>query len=117
MSEVNKISFDGTIYDIGGSGGGGLTDEAKAALLACFENVAWVNGDGQTYYDALADALAANYTITNDLDNVTNSNSAESIRSGSTYTATLTAVSGDLIQVVVTMAGVDITSSVFTPSS
>lgn len=40
-----------------GAVGGGLTDEAKQALLACFENVAWINDDGQTYYDALEDAL------------------------------------------------------------
>ena len=31
----------------------GLSEEAKQALLACFENVAWINADGQTYYDAL----------------------------------------------------------------
>lgn len=36
---------------------GGLSDEAKIALLNCFQNVAWINEDGQTYYDALHDAL------------------------------------------------------------
>lgn len=36
---------------------GGLSEEAKAALLACFENVAWANESGQNYYDALHDAL------------------------------------------------------------
>ena len=35
----------------------GLSAEAKAALLACFENAAWVGTDGQNYYDALYDAL------------------------------------------------------------
>lgn len=35
----------------------GLSDEAKAALLACFEHVAWADDDGQNYYDALHDAL------------------------------------------------------------
>lgn len=39
------------------SGGGGLTDDVKQALLDCFENVAWINDDGQTYYDALYTAL------------------------------------------------------------
>ncbi|MBR3237421.1 MAG: hypothetical protein IKF99_03190 [Oscillospiraceae bacterium] len=34
-----------------------FTDEAKRALLACFENVAWINGHGREYYDALEDAL------------------------------------------------------------
>ena len=38
-------------------GGGGLTDEARYALLACFEQIAWIGNDGQDYYDALASAL------------------------------------------------------------
>ena len=43
---------------------GGLTAEAKQALLACFENVAWVGTDGQTYYDALAEALNTTAILT-----------------------------------------------------
>lgn len=117
MSELNKVNLNGTIYDIGGSGSGGLTEEAKAAILACFENVAWVNENGQSYYNDLVNALAVDYSVTNNLDNVTNSNNAASIRSGSSYTATLTAISGNIIQVIITMGGIDITSQVFTPSS
>lgn len=42
------------------SGGGtGLTPAFKEALLDCFANVAWINGDGQQYYDALESALYA----------------------------------------------------------
>lgn len=37
----------------------GLSDEAKAALLACFAKVAWVDEHGQDYYDALESALYA----------------------------------------------------------
>lgn len=37
---------------------GGLSDEAKAALLNCFAHVAWIDDNGQTYYDALEEALA-----------------------------------------------------------
>ena len=37
----------------------GLSEEAKAALLACFEHVAWTGDDGQDYYDALEEALYA----------------------------------------------------------
>lgn len=37
--------------------GRGLSDEAKLALLDCFSNVAWINTDGQNYYDSLHDAL------------------------------------------------------------
>ena len=36
---------------------GGMTEEFKQALLDCFENVAWINDQGQTYYDALYAAL------------------------------------------------------------
>lgn len=36
----------------------GLSEEAKAALLACFAHVGWEYGDGQQYYNALAEALA-----------------------------------------------------------
>lgn len=41
----------------GGSGGDGLPDAAKTALLALLSKVAYTNGDGQTYYDDLYDAL------------------------------------------------------------
>lgn len=34
-----------------------LSDEVKQTLLACFEKVAWIDGNGQTYYDALQTAL------------------------------------------------------------
>ena len=35
----------------------GISDAAKTALLACFEHVAWIDDDGQDYYDALEEAL------------------------------------------------------------
>ena len=35
----------------------GLSSDAKVALLACFENVAWGDGDGRYYIDTLRDAL------------------------------------------------------------
>lgn len=41
----------------------GLTEEVKTALLACFEHVAWIDADGQTYYDALETALNKKRTI------------------------------------------------------
>ena len=74
----------------------GLSEEAKTALLACFQNVAWINTDGQTYYDALEAALspATMYSITNNLTGCTTSNSASVIAEGSTYTATISASSG-----------------------
>ena len=36
----------------------GLSEEAKEALLACLEHVAWIGTDGQDYYNALEAALA-----------------------------------------------------------
>lgn len=37
--------------------GSGLTEEVKQALLDCFEHVAWINDQGQTYFEALHTAL------------------------------------------------------------
>lgn len=34
-----------------------FSDNAKAALLNCFQHVAWIDDQGQAYYDALEDAL------------------------------------------------------------
>lgn len=41
----------------------GLTDEVKTALLNCFAKVAWIDAQGQTYYDALEDALNNERTL------------------------------------------------------
>lgn len=35
----------------------GISDAVKAALLNCFQNTAWINGNGQSYYNALYNAL------------------------------------------------------------
>lgn len=99
-------------------GGSGITDEIKEALLACFEQVAWVGDDGQDYYDALYAALYSSgesYSVTNNLTNVTNSNNATSVNEGSQYTARLSAISGYISSVTITMGGVDVTNSVYTP--
>lgn len=41
--------------------GAGISNEIKEALLNCFQNVAWANTSGQTYYNALRTAM---YTAT-----------------------------------------------------
>lgn len=41
-----------------GEGGSGLTPEVKAALLNCFAHVSWADENGQTYYNALENALS-----------------------------------------------------------
>lgn len=60
MANINKITVNGTTYDIEDTtarSGTGLTNDIKQALLDCFEHVAWIDANGQTYYDALEDAL------------------------------------------------------------
>ena len=60
MANINKITVNGTTYDIEDTtarSSTGLTADIKQALLDCFENVAWINANGQTYYDALETAL------------------------------------------------------------
>lgn len=56
---------DVTAFEVGmelvrlgsGASGSGITEDIKVALLACFEKVAWIDEDGQDYYDALYSAL------------------------------------------------------------
>lgn len=115
--DVRQAIHDGIEECYAETGGTGLSDEAKTALLNCFAHVAWTDEHGQDYYDALESALYPTYTITNNLTDVTNSNTATGISGGSSYTATLTADSGYLGNVTVTMGGVDVTSSVFTPNT
>lgn len=64
--------------------------------------------------DAWADAPTA-YSITNNLINVTNSNTDASADSGAAYSGTLTADTGyEMASVVITMGGTDITSTAYT---
>lgn len=99
------------------SGGTGLTEEIKQALLQLAQKVAYIDEHGQDYYDDLYDALYQQYTVTNNLTDVTNSNSATSATGGSSYTATLTAESGYITMLSITMGGRDITSQVWTPAT
>lgn len=90
MSDISKINYSGTDYDIAGNSGSGLTEGVKTALLACFEKVAWVDEDGQDYYDALYNAL---YPPQNLL-----SISAVYTQSGTVYnTDTLDSLKSDLV--------------------
>lgn len=63
-------------------------------------------------------AMPANYSVSNSLTNVTTSNTATTIREGSSYTATLSAKTGYVMESVrVTMGGTDITSSAYNAST
>lgn len=60
MANISKIEVDGVTYDIEDSTArtsGGFSDTAKQALLSCFQNVAWINQNGQSLYNALESAL------------------------------------------------------------
>ena len=56
-SELNDMGNTLENLDNGKDGGSGLSDDAKAALLALLEKVAYVDENGQQYWDALHDAL------------------------------------------------------------
>ena len=56
MSVLDKIILNGTTYDIGGSGTG-LTADLKSALDQIAQKVAYIDDDGQDYYDSLHNAL------------------------------------------------------------
>lgn len=59
--------------------------------------------------------VLVNYSITNDLTNVSTNNTATTIQSGNVYTANLTAKDGYVLDTVkVTMGGADITSTAYT---
>ena len=98
---------------------GCITVGIKDALIAAFNHVVWDDDDptGQTYIDALYDALYNRYwQVTNTLSHCTTSNGAEQTIKGNPYTATITASTGYTMTgatVSVTMGGTDITSTAY----
>lgn len=57
LDTEDKTSIVAAINELVASQNSGLTDSIKTALLNCFQHVAWIDENGQTYYDALYDAL------------------------------------------------------------
>ena len=102
----------------GGQAGTGLTEAMKQALLQIARKVAYIDENGQTYYDALSDALYPSvtlYQITMSISHCTSSNTATNVEQGTPYLTTLTADEDyDLADsdITVTMGGVDVTSTV-----
>lgn len=63
---LKQLTVGGTTFDVcdpvaraGAGGGAGMSADVIQAILDCFQNVAWANSNGQTYYDALYDALTS----------------------------------------------------------
>lgn len=87
----------------------GLYGQDQAAAIASLKTALTTSG---------GDTPTQTHSITNNLTNVTNSNSATFVNSGSAYSAKLTAASGTEMQsVIITMGGSDITSTVYTSST
>lgn len=101
----------------------GTIDESAVSAVICDYNTEKVNiirvGRGNSYtVDMNGGGSVTTYSITNNLTNCTNSNSATRIMSGESYYAMIYADDGyNLDTVTVTMGGVDITSSVFIDGS
>lgn len=93
--------------------------EVRQAILALFQAAAYAE-TGLTDEIAVIESWAtvAQYSVTNSLTNVTNSNSSTLVGENSAYRATLTSDVGYIFDsVTVTMGDVDITNQVFTPST
>ena len=124
----NWYYYDGSDWVSGGaygSNGGGISDNARNLLKYVLERVAYTETGMQIYINALYEALklidsppTETFTILNTLVNVTNSNGATSIASGSAYSATLSVESGYTWgTVTITMGGTDITSTAYNSST
>lgn len=105
----------------GGSGGGSVTalKQTLNNLLIPILRQGLYGNDQEAAISALETALGGTppvqtCVIANNLTNVTNSNDATAVNSGTAYTATLTPAEGMEMQTVtVTMGGVDITSTAY----
>lgn len=121
MTDVNNSisSLDSrvTVLESGGqSGGSGLTDDIKNALLQIANKVAYIDASGQNYYDNLYDALYNSTTrsVLLVLSHVSSTNSASTVEVGDSYTTILSpSVNYTMNTVTVTMGGVDITSTAY----
>ena len=103
--------------DIAGVSSGGISATARNLLITILRNGVYSSDQSSNITDlenALGGSETVSYTITNNLTNVTNSNSAGSIQEKTAYIASLTAVDGyTLDSVTVTMGGLDVTADVY----
>ena len=102
-----------------GGEGAGVPTEVRQAILALFRAGAYAE-TGLTDEIAMIESWATDtqYSITNTLSNVSNSNSLTFVGENLAYHATLTTNAGYVFDSVsITMGGVDITNQVFTPNT
>ena len=128
--ETGQLSEDvATLKGNGTSSGSDLTTSEKALILSLFKATVYNNPEMQTTVNALEQKWALSggddsgntgeeetvyYTITNNLTNVSSSNSTGAIENDTRYTATLTVNDGyEMESVTVTMSGSDITATVY----
>ena len=108
----------------GGSGGTGMTTEVKTLMLSLFKAAVYNNPEMQVTVDALEQKWTGSgssggeetvyYIITNNLTNVSNSNSDGAVAENTSYSATLTVNDGyEMESVTVTMGGSDITATAY----
>ena len=106
---------------------GGITTTAQTLLISILRNATYIN-DQSTNIDALATALASNsssggtettqYTITNTLSNATSSNATVLVDANASYSATITASDGYVLDAItVTMGGMDISNTAVSGSN
>lgn len=116
QSQLDALDTRVDALEAGQGGGSGLTDDVKNALLQIAQKVAYIDANGQDYYDDLYDALYNDTTrsVLLVLSHVSSSNTQSTVEVGDSYTTTLTASTNYTINSVsVTMGGVDITSTAY----
>lgn len=138
MGNISKISYNGTLYQISGSGdsqgqASGMTQAEKTALSSFIGQMAQLipslafssaSHNGASALNAANAAVTAlgnggesepaTYTMTRILSHCTATNTAATVTHGSRYMSTLTASTGyELSSVSITMGGTDITSTAY----
>lgn len=98
-----------------------ITDLSVNGIIANYNtnmlHVVRVGRGNSFVVDLTNPTLVTRYSIVNDLTNVASSSSAIQIAEGGSFTTTLTVTAGELKSVVVTMNGVDITSTAYNAST
>lgn len=86
----NPNSLSGNVRGAMGNIYSGFSPEIKEALLNCFSHIAWIDENGQEYYDALENAMTSSAELV--------SISAVYTQSGTVYTTdTLDSLKSDLV--------------------